>query len=324
MSYHYLPKYDDLLAPVLTYLSLHPDESFNWRKLERPLAQELNLTEDDLALKYESGNGTVFLDRLSWDLSHLFNTGLVSRPKRGHCQINAEGVSRLAGTEPIKDYVKRVMRERQKEKQQLAEQSGNSAEAEAQVSEVLMDSDVTPSEQLTRAYEAIRSTVCEQIIDTILKKSPYEFEKLVVHLLDRMGYGGKVSDAAQVTKKSGDGGIDGIIKEDVLGLGRIHLQAKRYKRENSVGREDIQKFVGALAVAQSQKGVFITTSSFTKDARQYANSLNGVTTIVLIDGSELAAYIYDYGLGMQEERALVIKKMDTDYWDDMLDAEGVE
>lgn len=110
------------------------------------------------------------------------------------------------------------------------------------------------------------------------------------------------------------------IKEDVLGLGRIHLQAKRYQRDSAVGREDIQKFVGALAVAQSQKGVFITTSRFTSQAIEYAASLNGTTRVVLIDGTQLTHYIYEYGLGMQTEMTLVIKKMDNDYWDDMLDA----
>jgi restriction system protein len=143
-----------------------------------------------------------------------------------------------------------------------------------------------------------------------------------VKLLDKMGYGGVVKDSGQVTQLSNDGGIDGIIKEDVLGLGRIHIQAKRYKRENVIGREDIQKFVGALAVAQSNKGVFITTSSYSKSAIEYASSLNGSTNVVLIDGSKLAEFIYEYGLGMQTEQEVIIKRMDSDFWDKMLDDEN--
>ncbi|GAG34903.1 unnamed protein product, partial [marine sediment metagenome] len=119
---------------------------------------------------------------------------------------------------------------------------------------------------------------------------------------------------------SNDEGIDGVIKEDVLGLGRIHIQAKRYDRNNTVGREEIQKFVGALAVAQSNKGVFITTSSYSKGAIEYADSLHGSTTLVLIDGQGLAKYIYDYNLGMQTEQTIEIKKMDSDFWDSMQDA----
>jgi len=141
-----------------------------------------------------------------------------------------------------------------------------------------------------------------------------------VLLLERMGYGGQVKDAGEVTQASNDGGIDGVIKEDVLGLGRIHIQAKRYDRNNTVGREEIQKFVGALAVAQSNKGIFITTSNYSKGAVEYASSLHGSTTLVLIDGFQLARYIYDYNLGMQTEQTIEIKKMDSDFWDTMQDA----
>ena len=136
-----------------------------------------------------------------------------------------------------------------------------------------------------------------------------------------MGYGGEVKAAGEVTQYSNDKGIDGIIKEDVLGLGRIHIQAKRYARENTVGREEVQKFVGALAVAQSNKGVFITTSSYSKGAIKYAENLNGTTTLVLIDGNKLAEYIYQYSLGMQTEQTIEIKKLDSDFWDSIDDAD---
>jgi restriction system protein len=132
-----------------------------------------------------------------------------------------------------------------------------------------------------------------------------------------MGYGGQLKHSGVVTSYSNDGGIDGIIKEDVLGLGRIHIQAKRYAQGNGVGREEIQKFVGALAVAQSNKGVFITTSSFSKGAVTYAHSLNGATTLILIDGQQLAEYMYDYGVGLQVRQTIEIKELDSEFWDDM-------
>jgi restriction system protein len=139
----------------------------------------------------------------------------------------------------------------------------------------------------------------------------------VVKLLQAMGYGGEIEGI--VTPYSNDGGIDGIIKEDVLGLGRIHIQAKRYARDNKISREEIQKFVGALAGAQSSKGgVFITTSSYKHTAIEYANGLSNAT-VILIDGLQLAKYIYEYGLGMQVEQTIEIKKMDGDFWDLMND-----
>ncbi|MGQ9425225.1 restriction endonuclease [Gilvimarinus sp. F26214L] len=303
-----LPRYDDLFEPALRYLS---DAGVTaWRSMERPIADVFGLSDEALAIEYSSGNGTIFLDRLSWCLSYLTNSGLLSRPKRGHYEITELGRQFLDKPDDIKPFVKQTVAERSRAKQ--------AAKGSTPAPQIDAD-EQTPQEQMLSAYESIRGAVYEQILDTILSKSPFEFEKLVVKLLDRMGYGGKIDDALQVTKMSNDGGIDGIIKEDVLGLGRIHLQAKRYRRDIGVGRDDIQKFVGALAVAQSQKGVFITTSYFSAGAVQYAESLNGTTTLVLVDGDQLAQYIYDYGLGMQAEQTLTVKKLDTDFWDEMLD-----
>ncbi|MCH5306151.1 MAG: restriction endonuclease [Rikenella sp.] len=132
-----------------------------------------------------------------------------------------------------------------------------------------------------------------------------------------MGYGGEVKDSGQVTPLSKDGGIDGIIKEDILGFGRIYIQAKRYARDRAVERDEVQKFVGALAVVQSNKGVFITTSYFSKGAIDYVKSLNNAATIVLIDGNQLAEYIYDFGVGMQLEQTIKVKKLDQDFWETM-------
>ena len=132
-----------------------------------------------------------------------------------------------------------------------------------------------------------------------------------------MGYGGEIKQSGAVTSYTNDGGIDGVIKEDILGLGRIHIQAKRYALTNNVGREEIQKFVGALAVVQSNKGVFITTFSFSSGAISYAESLNSSTTLILIDGQQLAAYLYEYGVGLQVEQTIQIKKLDSEFWDSM-------
>ena len=138
-------------------------------------------------------------------------------------------------------------------------------------------------------------------------------------LLQEMGYGGEVKSSAFVTQYSNDQGIDGIIKEGILGLGKIHIQAKHYGRGKTVSRQEIQKFVGALAGAQSNKGVFITTSTYSSGATAYAEDLSGNTTVVLIDGEQIAEYVYDSGLGMQVEQVIELKKLDSDFWDAMDD-----
>jgi restriction system protein len=298
-----IPKHDDIRIYALKYLAENGDVKL--KEFEQPLAKQFNLTNDEIFQMYDSGKGPIFYDRVAWALSYLSMATLVDKPKRGVYRINELGIEMLSKPEELESFVQEKVRGRasSKEKNDVSQDQS------------VIESDMTPQEQLYKSFESIRLSVYDDIIDTIISKSPYEFEHLVVKLLEKMGYGGQVKDAGLVTKASNDGGIDGIIKEDILGLGRIHIQAKRYGKENTVGRDEIQKFVGALAVAQSNKGVFITTSSYTKSAHEYANNLNGSTTLVLIDGLELAKYIYDYNLGMQLEQVIEIKKLDSDYWD---------
>ena len=260
---------------------------------------------------YSSGNGPVFYDRISWALSYLNMAGLVQKPKRGYYQITDIGLNLLNTPNKINDYIAENTKKRQ---QVQSLQSTKTQIIEEDIKEL------TPHEKIYSAYEDIKTSIYNDIIDTILSKTPREFEKLVVTLLQKMGYGGEIKDSGKVTQYSNDKGIDGIIKEDVLGFGRIYIQAKRYKRDNKIGREDLNKFVGALAGSQSNKGVFITTSSFNKNALEYANSLTGIT-LVLIDGKKLAKYIYEYSLGMQTEQVIEIKKLDSDYWDVLEDDE---
>lgn len=288
------------------------------KEFENLIAHYFNLTEEETLRMYDSGNGPIFRDRISWALSYLNLAGLVFRPKRAVYQISEQGLNMLARPNEISDYVRQKLRERDEQRQQIQiSNQENLTELTDQ------DNELTPQEKLYQSYNKIRQSTYEDLLDTILSKSPREFENIVVLLLQRMGYGDEIKEAGAVTQYSHDGGIDGIIKEDVLGLGRIHIQAKRYSRNNSVGREEIQKFVGALAVAQSNKGVFITTSFYSKGAIEYAHSLQGTTTLVLIDGQQLAQYIYDYSLGMQTEQIIEVKKMDSDFWDSLQEANTV-
>ncbi|MCK5810285.1 MAG: restriction endonuclease [Cocleimonas sp.] len=296
-----IPKHDKLRLPILQHLN-----QFEQRKLkefEIPIAQHFQLTEDEINQEYASGNGKILYDRISWALSYLNMAGLVQKPKRGIYQMSSTGIEQLKKPNSLNGYITQKIAKRTPHKKISVESK----------------QEQTPREELANAYQIIREARYNDILDTILNKTPRDFEKLVVELLQKMGYGGAVKTAGQVTQYTNDKGIDGIIKEDVLGLGRIYIQAKRYARDNVIPRQDVQKFVGALAVAQSNKGVFITTSYYSKGAIEYAENLNGTTTLVLIDGEKLAEYIYDYGLGMQTKQILEIKELDSDYWEAMDD-----
>ena len=168
----------------------------------------------------------------------------------------------------------------------------------------------TPEEEIEAAYQRIRNELADEIVQQIMSCSPSFFERLVVDLLVRMGYGGTRKDAGQAVGKSGDGGIDGIIKEDRLGLGVIYLQAKRW--EGPVGRPEIQKFVGALQGQRARRGIFITTSSFTREALQYTSMIEN--KVVLIDGEMLAQLMIDHGVGVSSVASYEIKRVDTDYF----------
>ena len=171
----------------------------------------------------------------------------------------------------------------------------------------------TPEELLEQSYRTIRTSLASDLLDRVLELPPAAFERLVVDLLTAMGYGGEFKEASAAIGKLGDGWIEGAIKEDKLGLDTICIQARRWKPEARVGRPDLQQFVGALTVQRSKKGIFITTSSFTAEAKEYAKQ--GETRIVLIDGPALAEFMIDYGLGCTTQKSYEIKKIDNDYFD---------
>ena len=308
-----IPKHDEIRVPALQLLAnqgtLKTDDFIE------PLAKHFKLTEEEVAEKYASGNSQIFRDRISWALSYLNMSGLLDKPRRGVFRINEKGKELLKTPDKVNDYIQKQLelREPKRQKKQTTEDK------------IALDdtsSGQTPQEKLYASFSNIRKSIYAEILTTILSKTPYEFERLVVMLLQKMGYGGEIKNSGLVTQSTNDGGIDGIIKEDILGFGRIHIQAKRYNLNSSISRPEIQKFVGALAVAQSNKGVFITTSSFSQGAIEYAESLNGSTTVVLIDGNDLARYIYDYGLGMQVEQTFEIKRLDADFWDRFKDVDS--
>jgi len=300
-----IPKHNDIRFVVLTHLL--DGEAKKLKELVKPLSLHFQLSDEEVEKMYDSGNGPVFLDRISWAMSFLNLAGYIDKPKRGVYQINDAG--RLVLDRDDAQAFLYKAQTKSKSKPVIAVDTTD-----------IGNEDKTPLQLFSESFDEIKKSIYDEILETVLRKSPREFEHLVVSLLERMGYGGQVKNAGEVTQASNDGGIDGIIKEDLLGLGRIHIQAKRYNIGNTIGRDEIQKFVGALAVAQSNKGIFITTSSYSKGAQEYANNLNGTTALVLIDGQQLAQYIYDFNLGMQVEKVIEIKKLDSEYWDLMEEA----
>lgn len=307
-----IPKYEEIQVPILKELST--GITLRAKDLHTPLAKHFGLTQEEINVWYQSGNRQVFFDRISWALSYLFIAELVERPRKGDYKISKKGLSMLTECteEQIKQFVKASVFERiQKKKPKYPETNDSHS------SSIENDDERTPEEELSDSYDRIKQNIQSQILTTILSKKPQEFERLVVKLLQAMGYGGEVKNSGTVTQLSNDGGIDGTIKEDALGFNHISIQAKRYAPKNVVGRAELQSFVGAVSVTPSKKGVFITTSDYTQRAIEYVGNLNGTPTIILINGQQLVEYIYDYGLGLQTEKVLKIMKMDMDYWDNM-------
>ena len=283
------------------------------KDLREPLAEHFQLTEDEKNALYPSGNGELFLGRIVWSLSYLFIAGLVEKPQKGDYKINERGLSMLSSCtdEQINEFIRGEVNAKTSTKDSLGKNVNNAS------SHMGNDDERTPEEEFADSYNRIKQNVQSQILTTILSKKPQEFERLVVKLLQAMGYGGEIKNSGVVTQLSNDGGIDGIIKEDILGFNHISIQAKRYALDNNVARTEVQGFVGAVAGTPSKKGIFITTSDYTKGAMDYVESLNGSPTIILMNGQQLAEYIYDYGLGLQTEKVFKVMKMDMDYWDAM-------
>lgn len=304
-----IPQFEEIRIQALKELS--SGAVMRAKDLRIPLAKHFGLTKEEMNAWYPSGNGEIFLDRISWALSYLFIAGLVEKPQRGDYKISEKGLSMLSSqtVEQINEFIKKTVNEKTPKKNSKNKGTSNTSSHE--------ENEQTPEEELADSYNRIKQNVQSQILTTILSKQPQEFERLVVKLLQAMGYGGEVKNSGIVTKLSNDGGIDGIIKEDILGFNHISIQAKRYAIDNNVQRHEVQSFVGAVAGTPSKKGVFITTSDYTKGAMEYVESLNGTPTIILINGQQLTEYIYDYGLGLQTEKVLKVMKMDMDYWDAM-------
>jgi len=303
-----IPSYQAIMLPMLKLIA--DGREHRHRDLIDKLAEEFRITEDERKEMLVSGKQAVFDNRVGWARTYLKKAGLIDSPRRAVFVVTKAGKSALEqnpekiDTKFLKQYppfleffrVSRSISENEEEQNDsgLAEQ--------------------TPEENLDSAYQNIRKNLASELLNKVISLSPSFFERLVVDLLVKMGYGGSMNDAGKAIGKSGDEGIDGTIKEDRLGLDVIYIQAKKWKPGNQVGRPELQKFVGALAGQGAKKGVFITTSGFTKDALEYVP--RNETKIVLIDGEQLSQLMIDFNIGCATQQVYELKKLDGDYFDE--------
>lgn len=295
-----IPDYQTVMLPLLAALADQRERSV--QDLTDELAGTLKLSDEERNAMLASGHQAIFRNRVGWANTYLKKAGLLAAVKRGWVRITPEGLTVL-GERPRRIDVAYL--ERFPQFIAFRELRHETAPAPTEDRE----SKSTPLEELDAAYDKIQAQLQDDILEQVKTMSPRFFERLVVDLLVKMGYGGNFRDAAHAVGRSRDGGIDGIIKEDKLGLETIYLQAKRWA--NVVGRPEIQKFAGALQGQRARKGVFITTSAFSPDAIAFAK---GIDKIVLIDGAEVASLMIEYDLGVSRVESYDVKKIDSDYF----------
>jgi restriction system protein len=303
-----IPSFQDFMLPLLELLQ--DGKAHKISEVREELAEYFNITEDEKKILLPSGRQEVYKNRIGWARAYLYNAGLIERLDRGVYKITERGL------EVLKEKPSRIDVNYLMKFPEFREFKGAKDKELSQLpdSQIIEQEQETPLEILGKMYQVIREQLAKEILERIMQNSPEFFEKLIIDLLQAMGYGGSLEDAGSVTKKTSDEGIDGIIKEDKLGLDVIYIQAKRWSSDRLVGRPEIQKFVGALAGFGAKKGIFVTTSDFTKEAREYIPKTD--TKIVLINGQMLANLMIEYNVGVSVDIKYEIKKIDNDYFDE--------
>lgn len=300
------PSFEHFMLPYLKGLS--DGQPHNTSEMTEYCAKALNLSDEDRAERTKKGNLSKYRDRAQWAATYLRQAGLAQSCGTGKIQITKSGEQLLATNPVIIDkkllqnypqYIEFIKRNKRDRKGLAVQHSQESAASK------------TPQDVIDDAFSEMSDNLASELLVAIKNQSPKFFESLVIKLLVAMGYGGSSEDAASVTQYSHDEGIDGVIKEDKLGLDNIYVQAKRYDT-GTIGRKEIQSFIGALSGKGATKGIFITTSTFTKEARDYTPASN--IKIVLIDGRQLCNYMIDYNIGVSTKQVYEIKKIDSDFF----------
>ena len=300
-----IPKYHEFMLPILRQLSDGNQKTI--AELKTLMAKEFKLSDVELKELLPSGNQPVFDNRVGWARTYLKKALLIESPKRGVFNITDRGLSVLdEKPESITSTYLKKFEEFQEF--QNVEKKGTE-ETDDQYTD---DTSATPIELFERSYKKLRNDLKTEVLEQIFSCSPFFFEKLVVDLLINLGYGGSRKEAGEAFATTGDEGIDGVIKEDKLGLDLIYIQAKRWKSSSCVGRPEIQKFAGALQGKRAKKGIFITTSYFSSEAKDYVQNID--SKIILIDGEELSSLMLESNTGVSTESKYELKKIDMDYF----------
>ena len=299
-----VPKYDEFMPSIIKCLGDGKDHSL--KQITKYCADEFQLSEADRAETISSGQSMLY-NRVGWAKVYLKKAGLIKSTKRAHFCLTDEGVKAFqAGADCVTlEYLYKF--------DSFNEFQGKTTGAHKNTAETEQIKNESPQEQIESALRALNDELAEDLMSEVMKISPYEFERLVVKLLIKMGYGTMEENKESVTKKSSDEGIDGVVSADKFGFDSIYIQAKQCREDIVVGRPEIQKFLGALVGQGATKGIFITTSKFSKEAANYAaKQLHN--KIVLVDGKQLAKLMIDYDLGVSTVATYMVKRIDSDFF----------
>lgn len=300
-----IPKYYEMYKPFL--LCLKEGLPTATKDVREYIANEMGVSSEERKEMLPSGKQAIFDNRVGWTRAYLDKAGLITSKARGVYHITDEGKRVLSDNpEIINDaYLNRYP--------SFVEFKNPGFNTDyASDNQLLND---TPQDIIDKAFSQINANLSDELLSEIMRQTPEFFERLVVALLGKMGYGGSLKNAGVVTGQTGDEGIDGIVKEDKLGFNLIYIQAKRWDVEKSIGRPEIQKFVGALAGQGATRGLFITSAKFSKEAIAYADKQH-TTKIILVDGSMLTKLMIEYNFGVSVDSSYEIKKIDTDFFTD--------
>jgi restriction system protein len=306
-----VPDYQTVMLPLLKLLA--DGETHNIADLAGQISEQFELTEEEREERIPSGTQRLISNRVGWAKSYLKASGLVEQPKRAFVRITDEGKNTLA-LKP--ERIDNAFLRRFPSFLEFTSKAGNGNTKKPgtkEVAKVLDEAKATPEESLEQSYASLRNALAADILEQVKSCTPAFLEQLVVELLVAMGYGGSVEDAGKAIGQSGDGGIDGVIKEDKLGLDVVVVQAKRWE-SNTVGRPEIQAFAGSMEPFRARKGVFITTSQFAQTAYEYVKQIE--RKIVLIDGPMLARLMIDHGIGVTPYKTYALKRLDTDFFEE--------
>ena len=296
-----IPDFQSFMLPLLKFTADKKEHSIT--DTVDKLSNEFNLSEEEKRALLPSGTQEIVKNRISWAVTYFKKAALLESQKRAHFNITSRGIEVLKQN-PDRINIKFLNQYEEFKKFHESKKETSSGIV------TIDDTNKTPEEIFENAYEGLRAELAAEIQVQLMKCPPSYFEKIVIEILVKMGYGGSLKDAGKAVGKTGDEGIDGIIKEDKLGLDIIYIQAKRWT--NTVSRPEIQKFAGALQGQRAKKGIFITTSDFSKEAKEYVSKIE--SKIILIDGEQLAEFMIDFNVGTTTSQVYEIKKVDLDYF----------